>query len=175
MKKLILFLLMAPICAFAADQDEICRRNTLVMAVLQMSENGTVTSMNPSTMRWEVEFNYDLFGNMYAGVEKKKIKGRTTCNGINVKSMPDGSSSNGGTATYGDANTFLKAAPQDTGIYCWCKMDGPITSWWTYVKEYGNADDCITNCTNYCANSFANDTDMGNGRGLRQALFYSIW
>jgi hypothetical protein len=178
MKKLMLILMAVPICAFAADQDEICRRNTLVMAVLQMNENGTVdekTLNQDNNHKWKVHFNYDLFGDMYGNKKKYDIYGRTTCNGISIKSEPDGSSNDGGPADFGDANTFLKAAPEDVGLHCWCKMDGPVTSWWTYVKKYNTENECKTNCTSYCANGFANNTPMDNNRKLRDALFYAIW
>ena len=82
-------------------------------------------------------------------------------------------------ANPGDANTFLKAAPKDVGVHCWCKMDGPVTSWWTYFKQYASEQDCADYCTDYCADTFANNTTIyGSGDsalGGRMALFGKIW
>ena len=40
MKKLMMILLMIPMSLWAADQNEVCKRNTLVMVVLQNKVNG---------------------------------------------------------------------------------------------------------------------------------------
>ena len=178
MKKVILFLLMAPICAFAADQDEICRRNTLTMLVIQKDEPGTFnpeSDLNNTDKKWIVHFNYDLFANMRPGITASDIYGSATCNGIAVRSSPDGKSNSDGDANPGDVNTFLKASPRDVGPNCWCKMDGPVTSWWTYFKKYSDKGECQTNCVTYCANSFANNTAIASDKNGRDALFYTIW
>ena len=179
MKKVILFLLMAPICAFAADQDEICRRNTLVMAVLQKDTDGTVDTdaLNTVDKKWVVKFDYDIFAGAHQYVVKK-IKGSATCNEINQRSSKDGKTAEGGIASPGDVNTFLKASPMDVGVNCWCKMDGPVTSWWTYLKKYDTNDDCKNNCTRLCATAFAKNTNIDGGNTgvlIRNALYNKVW
>ena len=190
MKKLILFLLMAPICAFAADQDEICRRNTLVMAVLRTDAETTALARNITTdgmlknKHWKVDLGYDIFANMRpelgaGGVPY--IYGSATCNGKDVRSSPDGKSNNYGPASFGDTNTFLKASVKDVGVNCWCKMDGPVTSWWTYFKKYDTKQLCAEQCTTYCAEKFTSNGELGTNTNSnkvvygRDALYYTIW
>ena len=170
MKRLILFLLIMPMVVFAGtdDTNEICRRNTLVMAVLQKDTNGTVDTdaLNTVDKKWVVKFDYDIF----AGAHKYKvqsIKGSATCNEINQKSAANGSAAEAGLASPGDVNTFLKASPLDVGVNCWCKMDGPVTSWWTYFKKYDAVGDrtakqvCAEECTTYCAEKFTSNGELG--------------
>lgn len=185
MKKLILFILMIPITVWAADQNEICRRNTLVMAVLQNEVNGIEAKMNRTSKKWAVRFNYDLFAGTHPNrVTAYVTKGRTTCNMIDYKSSDNGLSSNNGTASTGDANTFLKASAPDVGVNCWCKMDGPVTSWWTYLKKYEDSGDksgrkiCEEQCTTLCATAFAKNTNVDGGNTgilIRNALLNKIW
>ena len=184
MKRLILFLLMIPICAFAADQDEICRRNTLTMLVIQKDEPGTFnpkSDLNNADKKWIVHFNYDLFANMRPGITASDIYGSATCNGKDVKSNLEGTSNNAGPASIGDANTFLKASPLDVGVNCWCKMDGPVTSWWTYFKKYDTKQLCAEQCTTYCAEKFTSNGELGTNTNSgkvvygRDALYYTIW
>lgn len=160
--------------AMAADTNEICKRDLLTMIVLQKDSNGTVTSANADTMSWAVDFDYDLFAGSYS-VSTSEIIGSATCNEISVKSAIDGSSNNAGTAEPGDANTFLRTATNDVGFNCWCKMDGPVTSWWVFLKTYDTADACASDCTSYCANGFAKNSEMSNGRLMRHAIFDAIW
>ena len=176
MKKLMMILLMIPMSLWAADQNEVCKRNTLVMVVLQNKVNGIHTDFDTNTMRWTVDFGYDLFASAHPdGVERTDIVGRATCNDIHVKSSDDGKESSLDGITFGDANTFLKASPGDVGKYCWCKMDGPVTSWWTYINEYNTEGECLESCTEYCATNFSNNGEMANGVPLREALFNKIW
>ena len=176
MKKFISFLLLSTVCmaSFAADENSICKINTLSMLVLQKSKNGTVSTVDTTKKTFAVDFGYDLFAGTKS-FEVTEIKGATTCNEIHVKSALDGSSSNAGDAAPGDANTFLAAAQEDQGVYCWCKMEGSVTSWWVYLKTYDTASACETDCTSYCANGFANNTPMSNDVGVRSALFNAIW
>ena len=117
-------------------------------------------------------------------LEAYVIKGRTTCNMIDFKSSDNGLSSNNGPASTGDANTFLKASAPDVGVNCWCKMDGPVTSWWTYLKKYEDSDDksgrkiCEEQCTTLCATAFAKNTNIDGGNTgilIRNALLNKIW
>ena len=96
MKRLILFLLIMPMVAFAGtdDTNEICRRNTLVMAVLQNEVNGIEARINKDAKQWAVKFNYDLFAGTHPNrVEAYVTKGRTTCNMIDFKSSDNGAKS----------------------------------------------------------------------------------
>lgn len=160
--------------AMAADTNEICKRDALTMIVLQKEVNGTVTSANAETKRWAVDFDYDLFAGTHPDYISE-ITGSTTCNEIAVKSAIDGSSNNAGAAESGDANTFLRAATNDVGYNCWCKMDGPVTSWWVFLQAFDTAEECASDCTSYCANGFANNSEMSNGRLMRHAMFDAIW
>ena len=178
MKKIFIFLIafLTSGVTYAADTNEVCKRNTLVMVVLQNKTNGKSVDYDKDTMRWTVDFGYDLFASAHPDyVVRTDIVGRTTCNDINVKSSDDGKSSNAGPAEPGDANTFLKASHGDVGKNCWCKMDGPVTSWWTYVKEYTSDSECADYCTEYCATNFSGNGAMSNNLPLREALFNKIW
>ena len=180
MKRIFIFLIgvmmVIPLFAGPDDVDEICRRNTLVMAVLQMDKNGTGYSINETDKtKWSVTFDYDIFGNMRGAVQAYSINGRSTCNKITKKSKPDGTGSDGGDATPGDVNTFLKPSPMDVGEWCWCRMAGPVTSWWMYVNTYASEQECEDNCATYCARGLSENTAMSNNRGIRDAMFYAIW
>ena len=185
MKRIFIFLIgvmmVMPSFAGPDDTDEICRRNTLVMAVLQKEKNGTVSYLKPEKKRWVVTFDYDIFANMRPGITAYDIYGSATCNGIAVRSSSDGKSNSYGDASFGDTNTYLKATNRDVGVNCWCKMDGPVTSWWTYFKKYDSKDECKENCTEYCANGFATNANLGvntnNNKSVnaRDAMFYTIW
>ena len=176
MKRILSFftVMMILLPAYSADTNEICKRKTLNMIVLQKNVNGTVTDVDTESLRWAVDFGYDLFANTHT-VSVSEITGSTTCNDIAVKSAIDGSSNNAGATEPGDANTFLRAATNDVGTNCWCKMDGPVTSWWVYLKTYDSADACASGCTSYCANGMANNNEMSNGRLMRSAIFDAIW
>ena len=192
MKRLILFLLIMPICAFAGtdDTNEICRRNTLVMAVLRTDAETTALARNITTdgmlknKHWKVDLGYDIFANMRPELGADGVPyiyGSATCNGKDVRSSETGNSNNAGPASFGDTNTFLKASVKDVGVNCWCKMDGPVTSWWTYYKSYGTMgdaaarDECARNCTQYCADKFATNGEIASGVLGRDAMFYTIW
>ena len=186
MKRIFIFLIgvMMVIPSFAGpdDVDEICRRNTLVMAVLRKEKNGTVSYLKPEKKRWVVTFDYDIFAGMRPELGKdgvRDIYGSATCNGIAVRSSADGKSNNDGDASFGDTNTYLKASNRDGGVNCWCKMDGPVTSWWTYFKKYADKNECKENCTTYCANGFATNANLGENTkkniNARDAMFYTIW
>ena len=180
MKRTFIFLLgvmmVVPSMAGPDDVNEVCKRNTLVMVVLENKTNGQTVNYNTDTMRWDVDFGYDLFASAHPDyVVRTNIVGRTTCNEISVKSSDDGTKSNNGDAEPGDANTFLKAAPGDVGPNCWCKMDGPVTSWWTFVKQYDSVNECDLGCTEYCAKGFSGNLPMDNNLPLREALFNKIW
>ena len=188
MKRILIFLLTLvtlPSFAGSDDTNEICRRNTLVMAVLQNDVNAIEARINNDTKKWAVRFNYDMFANAHpSNYEAYVIKGRTTCNMIDFKSSDNGLSSNNGTASTGDANTFLKASAPDVGVNCWCKMDGPVTSWWTYLKKYEDSGDksgrkiCEEQCTTLCATAFAKNTNVDGGNTgilIRNALLNKIW
>ena len=182
MKKLMMILMAVPICAFAGtdDTNEICRRNTLVMAVLQMGEQGNGTKYEQiypdDNTQYKVHLPYDIFGDMRSNVKAEYINVSSTCNEIFARSAADGSSSDDGTTPVpGDVNSFLKAAPGDIGTRCWCRMSGPVTSWWMYAKTYSDSDTCGAQCGKYCASGFMNNSALDNGRGMRDAMFYAIW
>jgi len=145
----------------------------LTMLVLQKDINGSVTLSDSDEKRWAVNYGYDLLAG--TGEYLTEITGSSTCNDISVKSSIDGKSNNAGAAAPGDANTFLRAVFTDVGKNCWCKMDGPITSWWVYVQTYDDAQSCADGCTSYCANGMATDAEMSNGRGMRTSVFDAIW
>lgn len=176
MKRILCTILMfiISVSSYGADTNEICKRKTMMMIVLQKNTNGTVTDIDTDALKWGVDYGYDLFANTHT-VSASEITGSTTCNDISVKSAIDGSSNNAGAAEPGDANTFLRAATGDVGTNCWCKMDGPVTSWWVYLKTYDSADACASGCTSYCANGMANNNEMSNGRLMRSAIFDAIW
>ena len=182
MKRIFVFLLVMLCClpgySGIDDTNQVCKRNTLVMIVLKNEMNGQSVEFDADSMRWHVFFDnsYDLFAGTHPdGVKRSDILGRTTCNEISVKSSDDGTKSNNGDVEPGDANTFLKAAPGDVGPNCWCKMDGPVTSWWTFVKQYDSANECDLGCTEYCAKGFSGNLPMDNNLPLREALFNKIW
>lgn len=159
---------------YAVDIDEICMRNTLTMLVINTDVDGTVLENDTSTRSWVAGFDYNLFSDnnsMYAD----EIMGNTACVDISVKSALAGNNSNAGAAVPGDANTYLRVEDYDTGTNCWCKMSGPVTSYWVFLKTYDSADLCNSECNTYCVNGFAANSQMSNGRLMRDAIYNAIW
>ena len=62
MKRMLCFFvaLIVVLPSYGADTNEICKRKTLTMIVLQKNVNGVVTDTDSSTMRWAVDYDYDL-------------------------------------------------------------------------------------------------------------------
>jgi hypothetical protein len=169
-----LFLILASIGSYANDANTICRNAGSVVLILHKDVNGTVTENADGN--WAVSVPYDILsGGEPNDAGKSVVTGMTSCNTISVKSAADGSSYNGGPATPGDANTFAKMSTANTGSKCWCRMTGPVTSWWTFIREYSDNATCASECNTYCANGFANNTAMLNGRVIRDALIDAVW
>ncbi len=171
-----IFLLFA-LCTFASYANEtntICRSTGSVTLVLHKEVNGSVSESADN--HWSVTLPYDILsGGEFDGAGIDTLTGSAACSTISVKSAPDGSSYNGGAVEPGDVNTFAKMTATNQGNKCWCKMDGPITSWWTFVHEYADTATCASECTSYCANGFADNTQMSNGRYVRNALIDAVW
>ncbi len=175
MKKIVTIFvgLMAVYCANAADTNQICQRNGTALIVIQRDVNGTVSETDG--MSWAVSFNYDLFADSRGG-GANTVNGASTCNDINTKSNAAGTSGTESGLVPGDANTFLRAADDDTGTNCWCRMVSTISSWWVFAKAFSSADDCASSCNAFCANGMANNTEIGSdGRKLRYAMFDAMW
>lgn len=159
---------------YAVDIDEICMRNTLTMLSINQDKDGVVTENDTSRRSWAVDFDYNMFSDNSSRYASE-IVGHTACVDISVKSALAGNNSNAGTATPGDANTYLRVEDYDTGVHCWCKMSGPVTSYWVYLKTYDSASACDSDCNTYCVNGFANNSEMSNGRLMRHAIYNAIW
>ena len=169
-----LLLITLTLSCFANETNVVCRSSGSVALVLHKEVNGTVSENADN--HWAVTLPYDVFsGGEFDGAGIDTVTGSAACSTISVKSAPDGSSYNGGAAVPGDVNTFARMAAANAGNKCWCKLDGPITSWWTYVHEYADADACASGCTSYCATGFATNTQMSNGRKVRNALIDGVW
>ena len=60
MKRLMMILMaMLILPTHAADVNEVCKRDALVMIILKNEENGRVDVSDPDTMRWSVVFDDD--------------------------------------------------------------------------------------------------------------------
>ena len=175
MKKFVFLFSLLFVCnCFANDANTICRNSGAVVLVLHKDVNGTVSE--DADGKWAVTVDYDILSGGDANPDgADTITGTSSCNTVSVKSADDGSSYNGGAAEPGDANTFAKMSFANTGDKCWCRMTGPITSWWMFVRTYDDNDACKSNCNTYCANGFASNTEMSNGRLMRNAFIDSVW
>ena len=171
-----IFILFA-LCTFAGYANEtntICDTTNAVVLVLHKDKDGTVAEISGN--HWSVTLPYDIFsGGKYDGSGTNIINGAAACTELSIKSAPDGSSYDGGTAVPGDTNTFVMMRASNHGTKCWCKLSGPMTSWWVYVHEYADTETCASECTTYCANGFATNTQMSNGRYVRNALIDAVW
>lgn len=160
---------------------EVCQQEGAVVFILHKDIDGMVITTDAPARKWSVELPYDMLSGgepyedaQYAG-KSNVLKGISACSTINVKSAENGSSYNGGAIEPGDVNTFAIMTDASTGPKCWCRFTGPITSWWTYVREFNSDNDCNTSCTDYCANGFASNTEMSNGRKVRDAMIDGVW
>ena len=101
---------------------------------MHKDKDGTVTENADN--HWAVTVGYDtLSGGAYDGSGNNVVTGIVSCSELSVKSAADGSSYDGGTAEFGDANTFAKMRATNRGTKCWCKMEGPMTSFWVYIND----------------------------------------
>lgn len=172
--RIILMFVLCTFASYANETNTICRSTGSVTLVLHKEVNGVVSESADN--HWSVTLPYDILsGGEYDGAGIDTLTGSAACSTISVKSAADGSSYNGGAAEPGDVNTFAKMTATNQGNKCWCKMDGPITSWWTFVHEYADTATCASECTSYCANGFAGNTQMSNGRYVRNALIDAVW
>ena len=169
-----LLLITLTLSCFANETNTICDTTKAVVLVLHKDKDGTVTENADN--HWSVTVGYDtLSGGAYDGSGNNVVTGITTCTSLDIKSASDGSSYDGGTAVPGDVNTFAKMRATNRGTKCWCKLEGPMTSWWTYLREYSDTATCAAECNTYCANGFATNTQMSNGRKVRNALIDGVW
>ena len=171
-----IFILFA-LCTFAGYANEtntICDATNATVLVLHKDKDGTVSESTGN--HWAVALGYDIFsGGKYDGSGTNIINGAAACTELSIKSAPDGSSHDGGVAEPGDVNTFVMMRASNHGMKCWCKLSGPITSWWVYLKSYDSDESCASDCNSYCANGFATNTQMSNGRYVRNALIDAVW
>lgn len=171
---LTIIMLCVTFASYANETNTICDTTKAVVLVLHKDKDGTVTENADN--HWAVTVGYDtLSGGAYDGSGNNVVTGIVSCSELSIKSAADGSSYDGGTAEFGDANTFAKMRATNRGTKCWCKMEGPMTSFWVYINEYADTETCASECTTYCANGFATNTQMGNGRYVRNALIDAVW
>lgn len=182
--KIAIGLCLSAICAdaFAADElanayFDICKTDGAIVLVLHKDIDSSAPTIDGN--KWSVELPYDMLsgGEPYSGTTST-INGIAACSNISVKSAPDGSGYDGGAIEPGDVNTFAVMTDASAGKKCWCRLTGPITSYWTYVYEYASDDECATNCPAYCGNGFATNTNspaMTNGRSVRSAIIDGVW
>lgn len=171
---LTIIMLCVTFASYANETNTICDTTKAVVLVLHKDKDGTVTENSDN--HWSVTVGYDILsGGAYDGAGVNIVTGSAACSELSIKSAADGSSYDGGTAEPGDANAFAKMGAANRGTKCWCKLDGPMTSWWTYVHEYADTATCAAECSTYCANGFATNTQMSNGRYVRNALIDAVW
>ncbi|MBQ0013137.1 MAG: hypothetical protein KBS86_01010 [Proteobacteria bacterium] len=143
MNKYIFVLLGLLVCASSYGTTSMCKRSNTAIIVLSKSTNGTSATSNTSSKTWTVKFNYTT------------MTGSASCNEIS------------GTAN--TANTALFSTASDVGPQCWCRMDTPAVSYWTYLRSYSGASDCASGCTSACADAAKTST------AFRTGMFESIW
>ena len=179
---LLLFLLPLLIGPLYAEQAadtylDICRTDGSLVVVLHKSIDGKAPVIDGN--KWSVELPYDMLtGGLPNSGLTSTINGASACSTMAVKSALDGSSYNGGVAQPGDVNTFATMAAGSAGPKCWCRLTGPITSYWTYIYDYGDNEACAKGCPSYCANGFATNSNtpaMEGGRSVRSALIDGVW
>ena len=168
--------------AFGADElvnayFDICKTDGAIVLVLHKDIDSSAPTIDGN--KWSVELPYDMLtgGEPYSG-KTSTLNGIAACSNISVKSAPDGSGYDGGAIEPGDVNTFAVMTDASAGKKCWCRLTGPITSYWTYVYEYASNDECAKNCPKYCADGFATNTNspaMKNGRSVRSAIIDGVW
>ena len=61
-------------------------------------------------------------------------------------------------------NTSVSAnGGEQAGLYCWCKMLHPVSSYWMYRDSLGNMTTCVSACARMCADGvFSNSTARNN-------------
>ncbi|MDW2995300.1 MAG: hypothetical protein R8N24_04755 [Alphaproteobacteria bacterium] len=185
--KIAIGLCLSAICADAIGADElanayfdICR--TVGDVVLVLHKDVDANSVVLDGNQWTVELPYDILSGTDAGsvgTKNSTLTGIAACSTINTKSNPDGSSytcDGCSPVREGDVNTFAIMTDASAGDKCWCRLTGPITSYWTFVHQYSSDKDCADNCPTYCANGFAKNTPMMDGGGsIRGAIIDGVW
>ena len=177
-----LFITMMSTHAIGADETtnayfDICRTDGSVVLVLHKDIDALSVTIDGN--KWSAVLPYDMLsgGEPYSDITST-LNGIAACSNISVKSAPDGSSYNGGTIEPGGVNTFAVMTDASAGKKCWCRLTGPITSYWTFIYEYPSDEECAAGCPTYCANGFATNTNspaMANGLSVRSAIIDGVW
>ena len=184
--KIAIGLCLSAICADAIAADElsnayydICRTDGSIVLVLHKDVDALEYTRDKN--KWSVKLPYDVLSGTDTSVEEMETStqnGIAACSTINTKSKPDGSSytcDDCSPVQPGDVNTYAIMTDASAGTKCWCRLTGPVTSYWTYVYEYGDDDECADKCPEYCARGFAKDDNSLNGLSVRSAIIDGVW
>lgn len=163
MKRIFLIFALCCIAGVATAADTTCLRNNTKIFTIHKSVNPISASVDSvEDMTWHANFDYDL---MVAGdVSVRSLRGRATCNEVATKTDESA-------VTTGAANVYLRPSAADVGLRCWCALDGPVTSWWVYLREFDSEANCATGCAAACANAMRDNTDNFRTNGL----YLAIW
>lgn len=143
MNKYIFALLGLLVCATSYGTMPMCKRSKTAIVILSKSTNGTGATSNASSKTWTVTFDYTT------------MRGSASCNEIS--------------GTTNTANTALFTTASDVGPQCWCRMDTPAVSYWTYLRSYSGEEGCASGCASACADAAKTST------AFRTGMFESIW
>lgn len=143
MNKTLVFLI-GVLAVWSASAQTMCKHKNTYIASISKSTNGTAAAVTDAAAKtWSATFaNYT-------------IRGNAACNEIS------------GTAN--TVNTGLYTVSGDQGPYCWCQMQGPMSSYWVYLDSYATADACAAGCTLACG------TAIQSNATYRTAVLEAVW
>ena len=164
MKRIITILGMMLIVCNVAYGVSVCAKTNTYVGILKKNITGTTGGSSNDGKIWYVDFDY---GNNTT----KRITGLAACNEIS--------------GTYATPQTNLYTSSADAGEQCWCKMEPVltygqetgITSYWMFLKTFGDATSCASggngvdadSCATACMNAVKTNTVF------RSAMYESVW
>lgn len=169
MKKIIMIIGTIIITCNVALGVTVCAKNKTYIGILKKDISGTSGTSSNNDKIWAVNFNY-------TDNVTKTVTGIAACNEVS--------------GTYATPQTNLYTSSADSGEQCWCKMKPVyiensqtyryktgITSYWMFLKTFGDATSCASggtgtdadSCATACMNAVKTNT------AFRSAMYESVW
>lgn len=148
MKRIIMMLIM--MITIPTYATTMCAANDTVAVVLDPSLSISSQSSNNSNSTWSVWNTNGTYYGIAAGLSSQKGYSMGGCKSRLTDTI--------------NGETKLITGGEQNGIYCWCRLTHPVSSFWCY----SNVGASPSACANICAINFKNQYNV------RKGLFGSV-
>lgn len=145
-----LFILVDAWCA-------LCQSNFSVLVTLDKDSGNTVKYSTPQIdgMNWRIDVDYDTMTSINGTF--RFLRGVASC------------SEYVGNSQYTFVTGYQVTPADDVGIYCWCALRRPATTYFMFLQAYNSVDACVADCAAQCANG------VRSSYLFRNHLFEGVW